>query len=185
MGAREGFSHILDEGGTSRILCRCEPVTEAELVYATRHEQVRTLADAFRRVGIAAGPCAGAACILRAAEVVGAERNAPSRQALIVSTSALTGEGIPELKEKILAAAVPARDLGMEGEFITNLRHRQLIQESLASLAKARRAAAERTHHEMLLLDLYDALHALDTLTGATYADDILGVIFSTFCVGK
>ena len=103
----------------------------------------------------------------------------------IVSTSALTGEGIPELKEKILAAAVPARDLGMEGEFITNLRHRQLIQESLASLAKARRAAAERTHHEMLLLDLYDALHALDTLTGATYADDILGVIFSTFCVGK
>ena len=31
------------------------------------------MADAFRRVGIAAGPCAGAACILRAAEVVGAE----------------------------------------------------------------------------------------------------------------
>ena len=64
---------VLDEGGTSRLLCRCEPVTEAELVYATRHEQVRTLADAFRRVGVAAGPCAGAACILRAAEVVGKE----------------------------------------------------------------------------------------------------------------
>ncbi len=64
---------VLDEGHTSRILCRCEPVTEAELVYATRHEQVRSLADAFRRVGIAAGPCAGAACILRAAEVVGRE----------------------------------------------------------------------------------------------------------------
>jgi glycerol-3-phosphate dehydrogenase len=64
---------VLDEGATSRILCRCEPVTEAELIYATRHEQVRTLADAFRRVGIAAGPCAGAACILRAAEVVGRE----------------------------------------------------------------------------------------------------------------
>src|SRR5437667_3245563 len=106
----------------------------------------------------------------RLLEVVGAERAASSRQALIVSTCALTGEGIPELKEKILAAAVPARDLGMEAEFITNLRHRQLIQQSLASLAKARRAAAERTHHEMLLLDLYDALHALDPLTGATYA---------------
>jgi len=64
---------VLDEGGTSRVLCRCEPVTEAELIYATRHEQVRTLADAFRRVGVAAGPCAGAACILRAAEVVGRE----------------------------------------------------------------------------------------------------------------
>ena len=64
---------VLDEGGTSRILCRCEPVTEGELVYAARHEQVRTLADAFRRVGIAAGPCAGAACILRASEVIGRE----------------------------------------------------------------------------------------------------------------
>src|SRR5205814_5518642 len=57
----------------SRILCRCEPVTEGELIYAARHEQVRTLADAFRRVGIAAGPCAGAACILRASEVIGRE----------------------------------------------------------------------------------------------------------------
>src|SRR5213076_1569177 len=64
---------VLDEGGTSRILCRCEPVTESELIHAARHEQVRSLADAFRRVGIAAGPCAGAACILRAAEVVGRE----------------------------------------------------------------------------------------------------------------
>ncbi len=64
---------VLDEAGTSRILCRCEPVTEAELVHAARHEQVRTLADAFRRVGIAAGPCAGAACIIRTAEVMGRE----------------------------------------------------------------------------------------------------------------
>ena len=64
---------VLDEGNTARILCRCEPVTESELVYAARHEQVGTLADAFRRVGVAAGPCAGAACILRAAEVVGRE----------------------------------------------------------------------------------------------------------------
>jgi glycerol-3-phosphate dehydrogenase len=64
---------VLDEGHTARILCRCEPVTEAELIYAAREEQVFTLADAFRRVGIAAGPCAGAACIVRAAEVVGRE----------------------------------------------------------------------------------------------------------------
>jgi hypothetical protein len=34
---------------------------------------VRSLADAFRRVGIAAGPCAGANCILRSAEIVGRE----------------------------------------------------------------------------------------------------------------
>jgi tRNA modification GTPase len=102
-----------------------------------------------------------------------------------VSTSALTGQGIPELRDAILAAAVPAQ--GAEGEttFITNLRHQQLIQESLAALAKARQAAARQVHHEMLLLDLYDALRPLDEITGATGVEDILGVIFSTFCVGK
>jgi tRNA modification GTPase len=103
----------------------------------------------------------------------------------VVWTSALTGQGIPQLKEKILAVAAPARDLGPEGEFLTNLRHQQLIQDSLQALAKARQASEQKLPHEMLLLDLYDALRALDQLTGATYVDDILDIIFKTFCVGK
>jgi tRNA modification GTPase len=103
----------------------------------------------------------------------------------IIRTSALTGEGITELKEKILALVAPTRGLGPEGEFITNLRHQQLIKNSLDGLAKARQAAEQHTHHEMLLLDLYDALRPLDLITGATYADDVLDIIFKTFCVGK
>ena len=39
--------------------------------------------------------------------------------------------------------------------------------------------------HEMILLDLYRALWALDSLTGQTTSDDILNLIFSTFCIGK
>jgi tRNA modification GTPase len=103
----------------------------------------------------------------------------------IVWTSALTGEGIPQLRDKILAVAAPARGLGPEGEFITNLRHQQLLKQSLQALAKARQAAEQKVHHEMLLLDLYDALRPLDLITGATYADDVLDIIFKTFCVGK
>jgi len=103
----------------------------------------------------------------------------------VVWTSALTGEGIPELKEKILEIAAPARDLGLEGEFITNLRHQQLLQVSLQALAKAHQAAEQNLPHEMLLLDLYEALRPLDQITGATYVDDVLDIIFSTFCVGK
>jgi glycerol-3-phosphate dehydrogenase len=64
---------VLDGGRAGRLVCRCEPMTEAELAYSARHEHVRSLADAFRRVGLAAGPCAGAACVVRAAEVIGAE----------------------------------------------------------------------------------------------------------------
>jgi tRNA modification GTPase len=103
----------------------------------------------------------------------------------VVWTSALTGEGISALRGKILEVAAPARDLGPEGEFITNLRHQQLLKDSLVALAKARRAAEENVPHEMLLLDLYEALRPLDQITGATYVDDVLDVIFSTFCVGK
>jgi glycerol-3-phosphate dehydrogenase len=64
---------VLDGAHAGRIVCRCEPLTEAELAYAARREQVRTLADAFRRVSFAAGPCGGAACVMRAAEVIGRE----------------------------------------------------------------------------------------------------------------
>ncbi|MGH9377559.1 MAG: tRNA uridine-5-carboxymethylaminomethyl(34) synthesis GTPase MnmE [Terriglobia bacterium] len=99
--------------------------------------------------------------------------------------SALTGEGLTELKEKLFTVVAPARDFNPEGEFITNLRHQQSIEQALGSLGKARVAAGCGVPHEMLLLDLYDALRALDTLTGATTVDDLLGVIFSTFCVGK
>jgi glycerol-3-phosphate dehydrogenase len=64
---------VLQDGRSGRMICRCEPITESELVHATRNEQVRSLADAFRRVGLAAGPCAGAACVIRAAGVIGNE----------------------------------------------------------------------------------------------------------------
>jgi len=103
----------------------------------------------------------------------------------VIWTSALTGQGLHHLREKILEVAAPARDLGPEGQFITNLRHQRLIKESLAALTRARDAASKQIPHEMLLLDLYDALRPLDQITGATYVDDLLNIIFSTFCVGK
>jgi len=102
-----------------------------------------------------------------------------------VWTSALTGAGLPQLREKILGIAAPARDVGSEGEFITNLRHQQLLKDSLLALAKASDAAGRKLPHEMLLIDLYEALHPIDQITGATYVDDVLEIIFSTFCVGK
>ncbi len=108
--------------------------------------------------------------------------------ALAVETvwvSALTGEGVAGLRAKILSLATPMRDLNADGDFITNLRQRQAIDSALEALAKAQRATTDHMPHEMLLLDLYDALRALDVLTGATTVEDVLGKIFSTFCVGK
>ncbi|MGZ4834340.1 MAG: tRNA uridine-5-carboxymethylaminomethyl(34) synthesis GTPase MnmE, partial [Terriglobales bacterium] len=61
----------------------------------------------------------------------------------------------------------------------------KLVEDSLAALAGATRAVENNTPHEMLLLDLYNALRPLDEITGATTTDDILNLIFSTFCIGK
>jgi tRNA modification GTPase len=72
-----------------------------------------------------------------------------------------------------------------ESGLLTNVRHQGLIQDSLAGLEAASNAVAGKVPHEMLLLDLYSALRPLDAITGATTTDDILNLIFSTFCIGK
>jgi tRNA modification GTPase len=102
-----------------------------------------------------------------------------------VRTSAVTSAGIPELRQEILRHV--GGDLGAQAEagFLTSLRHQNLVNDSLAGLAAATTAVNNRIPHEMLLLDLYTALRPLDEITGATTTDDILNLIFSTFCIGK
>jgi len=102
-----------------------------------------------------------------------------------VRTSAVTGEGIHALRSEILRHIGGDSGLQVESGFLTNARHQQLVRDSLAALAAAKAAIANKVPHEMLLLDLYNALHALDEITGATTTDDILNLIFSTFCIGK
>ena len=97
--------------------------------------------------------------------------------------SALTGEGIDELRNRIHALVAP--EGVQEAGFLTSLRHARLLDEVLLALERAKVAAEEHVPHEMLLLDLYSALTPLDAITGATTADDILNRIFATFCIGK
>jgi tRNA modification GTPase len=103
----------------------------------------------------------------------------------LVRTSALTGEGIAELRTEILRHIAGETGMQAESGFLTNVRHQSLIQDSLVALEAAKKAVAGKVPHEMLLLDLYNALRPLDAITGATTTDDILELIFSTFCIGK
>jgi tRNA modification GTPase len=102
-----------------------------------------------------------------------------------VPVSALTGEGIAELRSAIINVIAPHGRIEQDGGFITSLRHEQLLKESREALEQARHATIHSIPHEMLLLDLYAALRPIDAITGATTADDILNRIFSTFCIGK
>lgn len=100
-----------------------------------------------------------------------------------VITSAITGQGIDELRAKIVELV--GSDSQQESGFLTNVRHRALVREAIASLDAASESLSRNVPHEMVMLDLYTALRALDAITGATTADDILNLIFSRFCIGK
>jgi tRNA modification GTPase len=102
----------------------------------------------------------------------------------VVHTSALSGQGVGELKEKMLAM-VGERTVETESGMLTSLRQYQAVTGTLEGLAAAGAAAGQNIPHEMVLLDLYGALRHLDSLTGETTSDDILNLIFSTFCIGK
>jgi tRNA modification GTPase len=102
-----------------------------------------------------------------------------------VRTSAITGEGIAELRAEILRHIRGDAALQTETGFLTSVRHQDLVNDSLTALQAANIAVQNNIPHEMLLLDLYNALRPLDEITGATTTDDILNLIFSKFCIGK
>jgi tRNA modification GTPase len=113
---------------------------------------------------------------------------APNRKSRIldlVPTSALTGDGIAELRAAIVRAVAGDNGGLREAGMLTNLRQHQAVEQALRGLDAAGAAVAAGIPHEMALLDLYEALRGLDALTGATTTEDVLRLIFSTFCIGK
>jgi tRNA modification GTPase len=101
----------------------------------------------------------------------------------LVLTSAQSGQGLPTLRATIQKQLERPSD-AQEG-MLTNLRQHQSVAGAHAALLSALASAPARVPDEMLLLDLYTALRHLDALTGQTTSDDILNLIFSTFCIGK
>jgi tRNA modification GTPase len=104
----------------------------------------------------------------------------------VFKTSAVTGAGIADLRAAILEQVSGNSAPGeQETGFLTNVRHQRLVEESLQSLEAASHAVKHSVPHEMIMLDLYGALRPLDAITGETTTDDILNLIFSSFCIGK
>jgi tRNA modification GTPase len=102
--------------------------------------------------------------------------------------SALTGEGLDELRARILDALdLPDGDL-REGPEMTNVRHIALVERAEAALVRARRASLEdggSMPEEFVLADLQDARAALEEVTGKRAPEDLLAHIFGKFCIGK
>jgi tRNA modification GTPase len=99
-----------------------------------------------------------------------------------MAVSALTGEGLGDLHGAL--AARLARDLsGADFPAVTRERHRRRLLEAVAAVAAARGHLTSAP--ELAGDDLRRAADALGRVTGAIGVEDILGEVFSTFCIGK
>jgi len=97
------------------------------------------------------------------------------------SISALQGAGLEGLLEALKAHALAY--FGSESGLITRERHRHALQEAQVALARA--LAEGQNREEIVAEELRLASRALGRLTGKVDVEDILGVIFRDFCIGK
>lgn len=178
-----GIRRAFDEAESIGIRKSMEALADADLVLVVRDATQAAVAEDYDLVAQVQG---------RAAILVENKIDiTPVSPALLKSslttirTSALTGEGIPGLRAEILRQVGGDSGIQSETAFLTSARHQALVRDSLTALAAAQSAVNSRVPHEMILLDLYNALRPLDEITGATTNDDILNLIFSTFCIGK
>jgi len=96
--------------------------------------------------------------------------------------SAKTGLGIEALQKAIVTALVGAK---RESVLVVTERHAKALNKARESLEEARRAIAAAQPPEFVSVSLRASLVALEEIVGVTTTEDILGVIFSKFCIGK
>lgn len=99
--------------------------------------------------------------------------------------SALTGEGFGDLTETIFHRLSGEAFVERDDLMITDARQHAALRRSLEQASEARDLMTQRELEEIILLKLHGSLAALGEITGETLTEDILGQIFSTFCVGK
>ncbi len=102
----------------------------------------------------------------------------------VVHVSAATGQGLDRLHTRLRELASGSAGDSVEGEFSARARHVEAIT---LAIGHAERAEAELVHEHLELAaeELRLAHEALGEITGRMSADDLLGRIFSSFCIGK
>jgi len=100
-----------------------------------------------------------------------------------VRISARTGDGVPDLLERITSALSTHIQFDATGVVPTQERHRMAL--STCTEALSRSIAADNSAAELVAEDLRLAADALGRLTGRIDAEEILGSIFGRFCIGK
>jgi tRNA modification GTPase len=98
--------------------------------------------------------------------------------------SCATEDGLPQLKEEILAR-ICHQNLRPESAIAINTRHRDCLRRALESCDRARTVLGEGLSGEYVAVDLDQALRAVGEVIGVVDVEQILDSVFSQFCIGK
>jgi tRNA modification GTPase len=106
-----------------------------------------------------------------------------AREAL--RTSAATGEGLAELRRRVLAVAGVADQEGSEQAFVTTARQQALVVAARDAFGAALAARADRRPPEVVAVELREAARTLAQLRGVEVGERVLDEVFARFCIGK
>lgn len=102
-----------------------------------------------------------------------------------VAVSSITGDGMAALADRLIAVITAGGSAFEQSEVAVNARHQACLERARAALTDAMVEFATGTSVEFTALDLRLALEALGDVIGRVDVEDLLGVIFSQFCIGK
>ena len=103
----------------------------------------------------------------------------------VVVTSMIDGTGMDELMDTIEKLFISG-SISMNNEvIITNVRHRQLIDDAVSSLESAEAAHTSGLPLDFVTIDIKESAEFLGQITGESVSDDVVNEIFSRFCIGK
>jgi len=97
--------------------------------------------------------------------------------------SAATGTGLDLLRAQLLRVA--GLESGVEGQFTARARHLDALHQAALAIDRALALGQIKGGAELVAEELRGAQLALDEITGRFTSEDLLGRIFSSFCIGK
>ncbi len=102
-----------------------------------------------------------------------------------VKISALTGEGVSNLKALMVNRLKSRLTMVEEDSLLPNIRHRAALKKALEAVMSAMDAITRNLPEDLVAIDLRDAIKALNEIVGHCAGMDVLDDIFSRFCIGK
>jgi tRNA modification GTPase len=115
----------------------------------------------------------------------GKASDSPVWDSPFTAISCLTGEGIEQLVDAIVRKARGNRPADVPSGAAINARHQTCLQRARLRLREAEDELQKRADPELVALPMREALDAVGEVVGAADIEEILGNIFSTFCIGK